>query len=113
MLNFIGCKDVTLRSMDLYGCGVYGIFTDGGTRNLYVNDTVIRDCEDGPFLLWECRGEIKFTDCRFIGSDGPGSIPAFDEGSAEVSFVRCTFGKMERNFLNFEEQATFEDCKEE
>jgi hypothetical protein len=109
VLNFRGCRDIRLRAMDIYGCGVYGISTDEGSTGLTVSDCVIRDCALGPFALIDAEdGEFLFTDCVFTGSDAGGYIGFL--GKATVSFVRCTFGEEESYSWRWDETASFEDC---
>ena len=36
VLNFTNCKNIELKNMDIYGCGVYGIGAYKGTNNMLV-----------------------------------------------------------------------------
>ncbi|MBR4157292.1 MAG: hypothetical protein IKR07_00090 [Oscillospiraceae bacterium] len=107
VLRFDLCSEVDLNAMDLYGCGVNGIYADN-TCDLRVRDSVIRDCSYGPIDLTYISGVWLFEDCVMSGSSGGAFIDT--SAGAEVNFVRCTFGENESNALFFREDITTEDC---
>ena len=109
VLGFDNCRDIQLRYLDLYGCGVYGIGCVNQSGDLYVRDSVIRDCYYGPFNIYEGRGEFMFTNCTFSGSDGGGYFDFND--NASLSFFRCSFGQEESNCWSFDEFGTYEECE--
>ncbi len=107
VLAFDGCRNVDLYAMDLYGCGVYGVFAmDSG--DLRARNCVIRDCSYGPLDLENITGEWLFEDCVMSGSGGGGYIDTYS--GADVRFLRCTFGEWESNSLSFKDGITTEDC---
>ena len=109
VLDFLGCGRVSLRAMDLYGCGVYGVRAAEGSSRLSVSDSVIRDCSEGPFELVDADGgEFRFTDCAFTGSAGGGYCGFW--GATALVFERCAFGAAETYRWRWDETAVFEDC---
>lgn len=108
VLCFDNTKNIFLRSLDLYGCGVYGIGCNDFCGNLYVSDSTIRDCELGPFDIYNGEGNFEFTACKFFGNGG-GGVFEFNEAS-RLSFIACAFGQKESNDWYSDESASFEDC---
>lgn len=109
VLNFVSCHKISLTNMDLYGCGVYGIGMENGSSDLKVTDSVIRDCEYGPFDMQACKGDIVFENCSLTGSLGGGFFEYTED--ATLLFKKCSFGEWESNNWYFDEYATFEDCQ--
>ena len=109
VLGFDNSSNIHLRSLDLYGCGVYGIGCINYSGDLYVSDSVIRDCEYGPFNIYEGSGDFEFTNCTFSGSDGGGYFE-FNSNS-RLSFLHCSFGQEESNLWYYDEFGTYEDCE--
>ncbi|MCR5685270.1 MAG: right-handed parallel beta-helix repeat-containing protein [Lachnospiraceae bacterium] len=110
VIDLFGCSNITLEIMDIYGCGVYGIGAFEGTKNLYVHDSTIRDCSYGPFEIYECKGEVIFTDCIFTGSDGCGYCSrTMRNQDPKLIFKNCMFGEWETNGWYFDENCVNED----
>lgn len=113
VLNLAACMGIELRHMDLFGCGVRGIWTGGLTTDLNVYGSTIRDCESGPFEFSDGRGVYTFTDCVLAGSGGGGYYWSETDASS-LTFLRCTFGQAETNRWYFaagmEPGVTAEDC---
>ncbi len=109
VLDFEACQKVRLRSMDLYGCGVYGIGAYNGCGMVEVSHSTIRDCEYGPFEIYEGSGDFFFTDCTLTGSGWGGFFE--NNETSQLSFSGCSFGQQESNCWYFDESATFEDCE--
>ena len=109
VLDFNSCRDVKLTSMDLYGCGVYGIGAVNRCGDFLVKDSVIRDCEYGPLTMEGCKGAIVFENCSLTGSLGGGFFEYREDAS--LTFKKCSFGENETNSWYFDEYATFEDCE--
>jgi len=108
VLTFSNSSDICLSAMDLYGCGMYGFTAKNGSGNIYVKNSIIRECEAGPFCITESTGRFEFKNCSLTGSFGGGYYePA--EG-AELSFTGCSFGTQETNYWYFDESAVFTDC---
>ena len=107
VLRFDDCRGVELSSMDLYGCGVYGLYSEG-MRDMRVRGCSIHDCSYGPCTLEHFEGELLFEDCE-IGGNG-GGFSFFDCEDADIRFVRCTFGEYESGSLSFREDIAIEDC---
>ena len=93
VLNFYGCKNITLSAMDLYGCGVYAIETAKGTGDLYVYSSTLRDCSDGSLAITEAVGDFEFRDCTFTGSYCGGYYQ--NSADSELYFYNCIFGEEE------------------
>lgn len=108
VLRFSDCRDIELEQMDLYGCGVYGIEALEGTGDLYVRESVIRDCDYGPFSFEDTTGLLEFAGCRLYGSNGAGYF-AGGEGCT-LRFTRCSFGEKESNVWYFREDIETQDC---
>ncbi|MCR4618837.1 MAG: hypothetical protein K5669_11720 [Lachnospiraceae bacterium] len=108
VLDFEYCKNITIGNVDLYGCGVYGIGCDTETSNLHVTDSMIRDCEYGPFNIRNPHGDFIFDNCTFTGSDGGGYFEA--NGNSNLIFNNCEFGIEEANVWYFDENAEKNNC---
>lgn len=108
VLNFSDTQCITLTDMDLYGCGVYGISSKGGSGELFVYDSVIRDCTLGPLEIYDGNGQFAFYDCALIGS-GAG---AYCESSPYLmlSFYNCIFGDNETSYFMFQDDIYTENC---
>lgn len=109
VLYFDNTKSVLLYSLDLYGCGVYGIGCYDFCGNMYVTNCTIRDCEDGPFEIFNGEGDFEFTACTLSGNGG-GGVFEINEIS-QLSFIACSFGQEESNYWYFDESASFDDCE--
>lgn len=106
VLEFYACDDIWLYNMDLYGCGVYGLYLDAcGTLHMY--DSKIHDCESGPANFYNMEGSAFFESCEFVDS-GSG----FYIGASEykVYFENCTFGDYETTSVVFNHQAVLDNC---
>ncbi len=108
VLNFYGCKNITLSAMDLYGCGVYAIETGKGTGDLYVYNSTLRDCSDGTLFLIEGVGNFEFRDCILTGSYSGGYYG--NSADSELHFYNCTFGEEETNTWLFWQDIYAVDC---
>lgn len=108
VVNFFACSDIELDSVDLYGCGVFGIAAYDGTSNMHVNNSVIRDCSYGPFSIIEGKGTYEFRDCSMTGSYGGGNFEKSRENKLE--FYNCSFGQEESNTWLFRDEIYTEDC---
>lgn len=107
VLGFSACRDVTITGMDLYGCGVYGIDTQDGTAGLTVADSIIRDCEYGPFWLTGGEGRFEFRNCALTGSEGFGY---YEGETMELAFYDCSFGYYETSAFLFADDVYTENC---
>ncbi len=108
VLDFSNCSYVTIDNTDLYGCGVYGIRAKDKTGNVYVSNSTIRDCSDGPMNIVDVYGVFEFTNCTLTGSDGFGCFEKND--SCSLTFRNCTFGYWETSYFMFLENITTENC---
>ena len=108
VIDFDSCRKMNVDSCDLYGCGVYGIGAFAGSGDLHIDNTIIRSCEYGPFDLYSVYGDIVFTNCQLVDSNGYGSL--WDEyNNANITFKSCTFGVNE-SYISTYYNITFEDC---
>lgn len=108
VIDLYDCEDVVFESVDLYGCGVYGIGIYDGTENVTVNNSVVRDCFYGPIELVDGSGVLQFNNCILEGSEGFCYVN--DEDDMHINLYKCTLGKRETESLAFFEFATLEDC---
>lgn len=83
-------EDIWFNDLDLYGCGVIGIFAFY-TSDLTATRCQILDCEYGPLEISHCDGRLLFNECVFIDNGGA----AWYDGEGDVQFVFCTFGEAE------------------
>jgi hypothetical protein len=87
VLNFINCKNVTVRACVLYGSGMQGLETSG-VNGLKVSDTVIEDCTYHVMTLAGTRN-AEFTNCQFRRNQEFDMVNLSD--SKAIVFRRCTF----------------------
>jgi hypothetical protein len=95
VLYFDNSRKIYLRTVDLYGCGVCGIGCNNFSGDLYVSNSTIRDCEFGPFEIFNGEGDFRFTACTLSGSGGGGYFGSNE--TSQLSFVGCFFGQQESN----------------
>ena len=108
VVDLIACENVELRNMDLYGCGVIGLNCERGTGDVFVYDSVLRDCSDGPISIYGGAGKFEFRDCSFTGSAGGGY---FDGGGrSQVGFYNCVFDMYETYRWKYAEDVETENC---
>lgn len=105
VLCFEYCSSYSIKSMDLYGCGVYGIETYC-SGDMYVEDTIIRECSYGPFDLAAITAPISFENCDMYSSNGAGNI---SPSRYDVEFINCDFGEYESS-INYSHFARFDSC---
>lgn len=87
-----GCG-FTFSNVDLYGCGVYGIGAYEACQDINVFDSIIRDCEYGPFWIEDSvSGEINVLNSELTGSNDGGY---YGEGDYRIFLARCDFGNQE------------------
>ena len=70
VLRFVNCSDVYMDSLELFGCGTYGIELEG-CRNVYVSGTKIYECTYGALKI--ANSNIEFCNsmiynCNIIGA---------------------------------------------
>jgi hypothetical protein len=106
VVGLLDCETVTLEGLDLYGCGVLGVRAES-SGDVFVRDSVIRDCSYGPFEFDNCRGSLEFRGCELRGSGGGGYCWPEE---AELSFIDCSFGEWESNVWYFREDCVKENC---
>ncbi len=96
VVGMYNCNDFSFYNMDMYGCGVYGIYANN-CENLYVESSNIHDCSFGPMCLNLVSGDVSFEFCRFYDSDGSMYIDDVDGFTAY--FFSCDFGYYESELL--------------
>ncbi|MBR6345232.1 MAG: right-handed parallel beta-helix repeat-containing protein, partial [Lachnospiraceae bacterium] len=106
VLSFNTCSNVELSNLDLYGCGVYGVYMESvDWFNAY--DCHIHDCEYGPICTYDQQSYCYFNNCVFDNSNAGFTMQAdifmnvFDE---------CTFGEYESQSILYNFQAQCNDC---
>ena len=135
VLAFDYCRKISLDSLDLYGCGTYGVVADH-TVSIALKDCIIRECsygivdllcsntvfegctfrDNGGFDMLSLSGSFAhFEGCSFTGNEGDNFLPAYyhSESESGARFERCAFGRWESQRLNEEltdhESFVFED----
>lgn len=105
VLGFYNCYGITLIDLDLYGCGVSGIdaYYSG---DMYVYETIIRDCSGESFEICYATGPIVFMDCDLTGSTYAGYITP---SRYIVEFFNCNFGEKESS-IYYNRFAKLKDC---
>lgn len=125
VLAFDYCQKISLDSLDLYGCGTYGVAADH-TVGISLKDCIIRECsygiidlhlcsdivfegcafrDNGGFDMLSLSGSFaRFEGCSFTGNEGSDFLPAYYNRGSEsgARFERCTFGRWESQRLNEE-----------
>ena len=109
VLDLYYCGDVTLTNMDLFGCGVLGIYGEQCTGNLNCYDSNIHDCSAGPLSAWECEKRWTFISCSLIDSLSGGFFDETDD--FKLSFYDCLFGDKESENYMFRGDTTTYDCE--
>lgn len=61
VLNFYGCRDVSIHECGLYGCGIYGVMASA-SQDFAVTDSEIYDCSYGAVWLEGCEN-MNFENC--------------------------------------------------
>ena len=139
MLEFNDCRNVELKSLDLYGCGTYGVTADN-TTDLALKNCIIRDCSygiidlvsysdaalegctlrdnDGFDMLSLSESFAHFDNCTFIGNEGDSFLPSYNypQSGSIVHFERCSFGRWESQSIKEELKTSegyvfSEDCR--
>ena len=100
VLNLSNCMDVTLRNVDLYGCGAYGI-NAYSSDYIYMEDSVIRDCTYGCLSMYNSYG-LYFTNDTFRDCNGYNMLEFFN---STADFQDCTFDNLNGTFLYADEYA--------
>ena len=93
VMEFYNCKNVTVRSCELYGCGLAGFDFVCCTGDNEIESTTVRDCSQ---YIAECRcAAVCFRGCSFLRngykqrSDLPDEAVVLNDGAAD--FEACTF----------------------
>ena len=102
------CADVLLDNLDLYGCGAFGVRAVGCAGGLTVRNSILRECEYGPFGILDCSAEVVFTGCALLDSDGGGTYEPGTGGT--LRFETCEFGKLETEVWKDRAGVQFTDC---
>lgn len=108
VLDLDSCQNIALRTMDLYGCGVYGIHANN-CGDLTVSNSTIRDCTYGSVDISYSTGDNLFTACTLSGSNGAGYYEP--TALSTLAFVGCFFGEGESTGWYFRNTAAFENCE--
>ena len=125
VLAFDYCKKISLDSLDLYGCGTYGVTADH-TVGITLKNCIIHECSYGIIDLRLCSDAVfehcafrdnrgfdmlnlsgsfaHFEGCSFTGNEGIHFLPAYYQHGSEsgARFERCTFSRWESQHLNEE-----------
>ncbi len=91
---------------DLYGCGTVGI-QSYQSSDIYVLNTLIHDCSNSSFVLYECSGVFSGLNSTFDGN----GCAINDSLDMSIAFDRCKFGEWESNTLYFNDNIETYDCE--
>ena len=108
VVDLSACRNAELRNMDLYGCGVIALECSNGTEGVYVYDSALRDCSQGPLDVYDAVGKVELRNCALTGSDGGGWYNELSR--AELAFYNCVFGEAESYYWRHMPGITAEDC---
>ena len=97
--------EATLTNLDLYGCGMNGVYSFQ-SGPLTMRGCTVRECSDGPVYCYGCWGEYVFEDCVFVDSAAGFQ---FMECPAP-QFLRCIFGAEEYASIAYREGVRQESC---
>ena len=109
VLDLYYCGEVTLTNMDIFGCGVLGIYGERCDGNLYCYDSVIHDCYAGPLSAWECESRWTFISCSLIDSLSGGFFDETDDFN--LTFYDCIFGDKESENFMFRSNTDTYNCE--
>ena len=121
VLAFDSCKNIRLDTLDLYGCGTYGVAASD-TADLVLKNCMIHDCSYGIIDLSSCGNAalegctlknndgfdmlslwgsfVDFENCTFTGNQGSSFLPSDSESGAH--FASCSFGQWESRSIREE-----------
>lgn len=96
VLAFDDCQNIELRSLDLYGCGTYGVSAKN-MDGLTLKNCIIRDCSYGIIDLASSSNTV-LEDCTLKDNDG---FDMLSLSESSVHFENCTFtGNQGDSFLS-------------
>lgn len=108
VLDFYGCKAVSMNNVDLYGCGVFGFGAFEGSGDFTIDSTTIHDCSDGVYYIEDGDGFFEFRNCTLVDN---GEYSYFEESDqTSLAFLQCYFGKYETDHFYVMENVYIEDC---
>ena len=93
VMEFLNCKNVTVRNCELYGCGLAGFDFVCCTGDNEVESTTVRDCSQ-YIVACQCAA-ANFRGCSFLRNgykqraDLPDEAVVLKDGAAD--FEACTF----------------------
>ena len=129
------CRGVTLRSVEMYGCGTEGLYLED-VVGLTVADSVIYDCSARLMTVEDCRdltftntvfrdsgfytlvdvnnsNQILFDGCQFNDNRSEEFYSVFTVGgrSSGIAVRNCQFTGNTPSRLSDSEAVTFRDCE--
>ncbi len=101
VVRFHSCEDVKLVGCDIYGCGQVGL--SGWDSSVTAQETVIRECSDQAVYWMGGTGDLRFTECAFVGN---GEQPLF-MGNAAFTLENCIIQDNEssQKYMFYDESA--------
>jgi len=98
VLAFDQCKNINLGSLDLYGCGTYGLEAYD-CENLTAKKVKIHDCSYGLVEIYRTKN-VTFDQCMLSYKEGYAQLEIY---TSQVTFTDC-------DFVDIESYSTFLDC---
>ena len=102
VIDISGGSGFIFNNVDLFGCGVNGIGAYDSCEGIYIYDSIVHDCEYGPFEIESAIGNIYVVNTELSGSNGGGY---YGPGGYFLYFVKCFFGEKESNTLYYMDTA--------
>ena len=108
VLKFDNSGTITLDTMDLYGCGTYGIEA-WSVYDLSATGCTIRDCTYGCLDMYDSYA-MEFGDSVFYNS---GEFSALSVYRSAAYFGGCSFYDLEGGFIGMDDESylTFSGCE--
>ena len=98
VLSFNGCEDVTLRSCELFGCGVIAVNAYLCAR-LYLEDCTLRDCTMAALNI-TCCTDLQARNCEILRCGSKSYLAALCAASCNgFALINCTVRDCENTFL--------------
>lgn len=106
VISLYDCDGIDFEKVDLYGCGVIGIYAEN-CGDLEVNNGFIHDCSYLAMEITGQYGKCQFNHCDFSYNDYGFS---FYDNDCTLLFTDCYFDQNESNSISFMEGVELIDC---
>lgn len=107
VISLYNCKNVSMSMMDLYGCGVFGIWASN-SGNVTVSDADFHDCSSGAMCISDMTGPFTYNYCTFNRVNDV--LWSFDVPTYSIEFYDCYFGINEWNNVTMDDRVSLYNC---